>query len=307
MYPAFLATLSFAMSVVCAQRAARVLGGMEANFWRLVVALILLGTWAHSFGTGLSGEAFGVFVLSGFVGIGVGDVAFYEALPRLGSRLTVLLLQCLTTGFAVSIEWVWLGTRLTLAELCCGVVILTGVAIALRPHDNVRTQSRLVSGVALTTIAAFGNAMGMVLSRKAYAIATAASQPIDGGTAAYQRVVGGLLLSGVFMVLFKHRTVVNHMRQPDFSTQPLKERFSKSWPWVVANGTLGMTLGVSFLQWALKSTPAGIVQSIVAVTPLAVIPLARLTENEHAGRNAWLGGLIAVAGTIALSFVHLNQ
>ncbi|MCX7723510.1 MAG: DMT family transporter, partial [Verrucomicrobiae bacterium] len=123
MFPAFLATLSFALSVVCAQRAARILGGMEANFWRLVVALILLGTWAHGFGSGLAGDAFGLFVLSGFIGIGVGDLALYEALPRLGSRLTVLLLQCLTTGFAIGIEWVWLGTKLTLAEICCGAGI----------------------------------------------------------------------------------------------------------------------------------------------------------------------------------------
>ncbi len=280
---------------------------MEANFWRLVVALVLLGAWAHGFGYGLSGEAFGVFLLSGFVGIGVGDLALYEALPRLGSRLTVLLLQCMTTGFAIGIEWIWLGTKLTLAEICCGAVILTGVAMALRPHGDVQPNRSLVPGVALTTVAAFGNAMGMVLSRKAYAIAAAAAQPIDGATAAYQRVIGGLMLSGVFMLLLKHRAVVNHMRQPDFSTQPVRERFSKSWPWVLANGALGMTIGVSCLQWALKSTPAGIVQSVVAITPLVVIPLAWLTEGERAGRNAWLGGLIAVAGTIALTWVHTNQ
>lgn len=307
MFGAFLATFSFALSVVCAQRAARVLGGMEANFWRLVVALIMLGLWAHCVGNGLSGDAFGVFVLSGFIGIGVGDLALYEALPRLGSRLTVLLLQCLTTGFAIGIEWVWLGTRLTLAEICCGAVILTGVAMALRPHATTQSQRNLVPGVALTTIAAFGNATGMVLSRKAYAIAAAASQQIDGGTAAYQRVIGGLMLSGIFMLILKHRTVFNHMRQPDFSAQPVKERFAKSWPWVLANGALGMTIGVSCLQWALKTTPAGIVQSVIAVTPLVVIPLARLTEGERAGRNAWIGGLVAVAGTIALTWVHTQQ
>lgn len=280
---------------------------MEANFWRLVVALILLGLWAHCVGNGLSGDAFGVFVLSGFIGIGVGDLALYEALPRLGSRLTVLLLQCLTTGFAIGIEWVWLGTRLTLAEICCGAVILTGVAMALQPHASTQTHRNLVPGVALTTIAAFGNATGMVLSRKAYAIAAAASQQIDGGTAAYQRVIGGLTLSGIFMLILKHRTVFNHMRQPDFSTQPVKERLGKSWPWVLANGALGMTIGVSCLQWALKTTPAGIVQSVISVTPLVVIPLARLTEGERAGRNAWIGGLVAVAGTIALTWVHTQQ
>jgi len=49
---------------------------------------------------------------------------------------------------------------------------------------------------------------------------------------------------------------------------------------VLANGTMGMALGVSCVQWALKTTPTGITQSVLAITPLMVIPLAWRFEGE---------------------------
>jgi drug/metabolite transporter (DMT)-like permease len=102
----------------------------------------------------------------------------------------------------------------------------------------------------------------------------------------------------------KRQAVVNHVRELDFSAQPAKEKWRKAWPWVFANGLFGMTVGVSCVQWALQRTPTGIVQSVLSITPLAVIPLARVTEGERPSRDSWLGGVIAVAGTIALTWVH---
>ena len=162
MIQALLATFSFALSTVCGHRAARLIGGIETNFWRLVIATLLLAGWAYGFGEGLSGDAFPVFIISGFVGIGIGDVALYSALPMLGSRLTVLLLQCLTTIFAIVMEWLWLGTRLTAGELACGAVILGGVAIALRPREYLHLRGKLAAGLTLTIVAAFGNALGLL-------------------------------------------------------------------------------------------------------------------------------------------------
>ena len=107
MLGAFLATICFSVSVVCGHRSSKLIGGTEANLWRLVLAAFCLALWAHFFGQGLSGEAFPLFLLSGAMGAGVGDVAFFQALPRLGSRLTLLMVQCLMAPFAAFIEWFW--------------------------------------------------------------------------------------------------------------------------------------------------------------------------------------------------------
>jgi hypothetical protein len=98
-FAAFLTTILFSISVVCGHRSAKLIGGTEANFWRLTCATILLGVWSYGFGNGLAGDAFPLFLLSGILGIGVGDLALFQALPRLVG-LSLLLIQCLTLHLA---------------------------------------------------------------------------------------------------------------------------------------------------------------------------------------------------------------
>jgi drug/metabolite transporter (DMT)-like permease len=173
MLAALLTALLFSVSAICGHRTSRQIGGVEANFWRVCLATIFLAIWAYSFGTGFEGDAFPIFVLSGLAGIGLGDSGFFQALPRLGSRLTVLLTQCLTALFAVVIEWFWLKTRLTGTELLCIAVILVGVAVALAPSwrrnsrqadlpdDHLKiTPRQMLVGFLYSIVAALGGAPG---------------------------------------------------------------------------------------------------------------------------------------------------
>jgi len=132
MLPAFLTTVLWAISAVSANRMTRLIGGIEANFWRITLATLLLAVWAHGFGQGLSGQAFPYFLLSGFVGFGLGDLALYQALPRIGSRLSIMIVHCLATPFAAVTEWWWLGTSLGVIQIGCSATILLGVSLAPR-------------------------------------------------------------------------------------------------------------------------------------------------------------------------------
>src|SRR3954463_1072836 len=136
MLAAFLSTILFSVSVICGHRSAKLIGGTEANFWRLTVASIMLGVWSYSAGVGLAGAAFPMFLISGIVGIGVGDVGLFQALPRLGSRLSLLVIQCLGAPLAALMEWLWLQTPLTTTQILWMVTILVGVGIALSPGKH---------------------------------------------------------------------------------------------------------------------------------------------------------------------------
>jgi drug/metabolite transporter (DMT)-like permease len=305
MFAALLTTLLFAISAICGHRTSTRMGGVEANFWRICGALFFLALWANTLGTGTSGSAFSIFILSGLAGIGLGDTAYFQALPRLGSRRTVLLAQCLTAVFATGIEWLWLGTRLNLAEIFCVAVILAGVIIALAPGDHRKIPARgWKIGIVASAIAALGGALGAVLSRKAYFVARAAGEHPDPGTTGYQRVIGGAVALALVFLIVKWR----HARRRGDDAQ-MKDSFSarekmKLWPWVLANSLAGQTIGVSCMQWALENTPTGIVTAIIATTPVVMLPLAWVVEGEKITARALMGGLIAVAGVMGLTFWH---
>ena len=143
MFASFLTTILFSLSVIFASRSARLLGGTRANLSRILLATGFLAIWAHSRGVGLQGPSLKWFFFGGCVGFGLGDMALFAALPRLGPRLAILITQCLAAPLAAIVEWAWLGTALTFAELWCAIVILAGVAVALAPDRGAKIERRV--------------------------------------------------------------------------------------------------------------------------------------------------------------------
>ena len=298
MLASFLTTIFFSLSVIFAARSARILGGPAANLGRICLATVLLAIWAHAFGEGLRGASLPWFFLSGVIGFGLGDMALFGALPRIGPRLAILLTQCLAAPIAAVAEWLWLGTTLRSVDLACAAVILAGVAIALAPDRGTEVDRRTFwIGVLFGFGSALGQAFGAVLSRKANEVAALTHFPIDGGTAAYQRIVGGVLMTiFAFVLMRKTRTLEDKSRSPG--------RWRAAWPLVVGNALAGPSIGVGCYQWALRTTASGIVLPIVATSPLVTIVLSYFFEGLRPTRRAVLGGLVAVGGAVALKLVQ---
>jgi len=300
MIPAFLATALFAVSILAAGRSARMLGSHTANFGRVVVAVVLLAIWAHTVGQGFGGGAFALFFLSGCIGFGLGDVALFQALPRLGPRLSSLMINCLAAPFGAAIEWGWLGTPLSATQCVGSLVILTGVALTLAPKHHQPIPRRLwQAGIVFGVLAGLGQALGAVISRKAYAVSAAAGGSMDGGTAAFQRILGGLV---IVAIPFLYQLYARRTRRLDPVGAPMSTATRRSaWTWVLLNGLTGPTIGVAFYQWGLKLAPSGVVLSITATTPLLVIPFTRWLEGDRPGPRSLVGCVLAVLGVIVLT------
>src|ERR1700677_2936996 len=204
MLPAFLTTIFYSLSALFATRSGRLLGATKANLGRMAAALLLLGLWAHTMGQGFRGASLGWFFVSGIIGYGFGDLARVQALPRIGPRLTMLLIHCFAGPLAALLEWVWLGTTLHPREIVCAGVILGGVYVALTPvHRFNLTGDVLRTGVFFAMCASVGQAASTVISRKASQVGDFTGLHIDGGTAAYQRMVGGILTTVIVTLLLK--------------------------------------------------------------------------------------------------------
>ena len=293
---AFVTTLLFAASSVLAAKSQQAVGPARANLGRLGVGLVLLGAWAYLFGHGHSGPALATFLLSGLVGMGLGDIAFFAALPFLGSRLTTTINQCLSVPVAIGIEWLWLGTELSRAQFACIGLVLAGIVVALVPtkQSPPRVQVRPI-GVLLGLAAALGQGVGAVLSRRGFEITTAAGLPADGLTAAYQRVLGGFLIT---VAWFAVKAWLERDRAP---AAPPTLRAHR---WIPLHALAGPVLGMGAFQLALATAPSGLVLPITACAPLAVIPLAYWIEGERPSKRSVTGGIVAVLGAVGLTMVR---
>ena len=299
MTAAILATLLFSLSAVSGKRLSHHLSGVEANFWRFLLAAFLLGAYAHSFGLGLGGGALGMFFISGIIGFGVGDYGLFRAYPILGSRLTMVMTQCLAAPFAASIEWFWMGETLSLGQVLAGTAILVGVALALAPSETTDVDRKhWKAGILWGLMSAFGQGFGAVLSRKALSVVEA-GVTVDGLSQAYQRVLGGLTVMAVLLLFRKMRLRNGATIRTEVALTPVTMKLLVAL--IVANTLCGPTLGVGAYQWALSSLPSGIVLSVVALSPLVIIPLAMKFEGERPTLRSIIGSVVAVAGVVVMA------
>lgn len=304
MFASFLAAFFFALNATCASHSVRAVGSARANLGRLLIAVAVLGLFAHTIGHGFGSASTGWFFLSGIIGMGLGDLGVYGALPLLGSRLTVLMTQCLAAPIAAVGEWLWLGTRLTFAQTCWGALILAGVALAIVPTKRSPPRVRIKPiGFLFGLLAAAGQGFGALVSRKGVEVATAAGEAAHNATfglnAAYLRILAGLVFTALWFLVLRQ---LGRLKPAPTLVSTLERRRAR-W-WMLANGLAGPVLGVGCYQWALATTPSGIVLPIAATTPLLAIPIAFWLEGDRPTRRSVLGGIVAVIGCIALTLAR---
>jgi drug/metabolite transporter (DMT)-like permease len=296
MFASFLAAFFFALNATCASHSVQANGVARANLGRLAVAAIVLGLFAHTFGNGFASASVGWFFFSGVIGMGIGDLGVYNALPLLGSRLTVLMTQCLAAPIAAVGEWLWLGTKLTPAQILWGLLILAGVAVAITPGKSSPPRVRVRPiGFLFGLLAAAGQGLGALVSRKGVMVANAAGEATHNATfginAAYHRILAGLIFTALWLLALRLAR-----RLP---ASPLLR--ARGVAWLLATAFAGPIIAVACYQWALATTPSGIVLPIAATTPLLSIPIAYWLEGDRPPRRAIFGGILAVGGCIALT------
>lgn len=309
MFPALLTTLLWSYCLIPARQSVAQIGENAANFWRLFAAVIAMGLISAWGGIALGHEAFGWFFVSGIIGFGFGDIGVWFALPRLGSRLTLLMVHCIAAPLAGLTEWLWLGTTITALQIGSLAIILTGISLALFP-DKEREHAakrRYVSGILFGLLAATGQSIGAVCSRKAFSVlSTDNFQPLDaaipdyiflGASSGFVRLTGGILIAGGLWLISRWYNAWKTPPEANRKADPISGKLTN----ILLCAAAGPILGIICYQWALATTPSVIVQVVVSTSPLVILPLTYFLEHDRLARHSIIGTLIAVGGVVLLA------
>jgi drug/metabolite transporter (DMT)-like permease len=174
--------------------------------------------------------------------------------------------------------------------------------LALMPSKASPPRVRVrPAGFLFGLLAAAGQGCGALVSRRGVEAATLAGESAHnitfGLNAAYHRIFAGLVFTALWFGVL--RLLGRLPDRPDAGAAPAARRRARLW--LLANGLAGPVLGVGCYQWALATTPSGIVLPIAATTPLLAIPITYLLEGERPSKRSLAGGALAVAGAVALT------
>lgn len=224
-------------------------------------------------------------LFSGAIGLGLGDTAYFYALNHLGARRT-LLMESLSPPLAATLAWLWWRETLSLQTWFGMILTVLGVAwvISERTREgNIPRQGENM-GLVWGMLAALSQATGAVVSR--YALVESNISPL-GSTLI--RLIGGILVIVPLLLFTKAPS-----KRPNFR-----------WSWrlfgVIVLTAWGSTyMGIWLQQTALKYTQTGIATTLLATSPLFILPIARIM-GETVSTRAILGVIVAIAGIAVMS------
>ncbi|HYN20403.1 MAG TPA: DMT family transporter [Thermoanaerobaculia bacterium] len=282
----------WACTALAIESAARRIGSLSVNLIRLAFALAFFSLA----GVAMRGLPFPSdatphnwlwLTASGLVGFTFGDLCLYRAYLVLGPRLSSVMMA-LVPPITALIGWTLLDETLTPRDLLGMTLTVAGISWAILERGSrsgtVQTGPVTFWGVALGIGAALGQALGLILSKIGMA-------GYDAVAATQVRVIAGL--AGFALLFFPLRWWSNVRTS-------LRDR--KALGWAALGGFFGPFLAVSLSLIAIRETVAGVAASIMALTPVLIIPLVVVFQRERVGWAGVAAALIAVTG-VALLFL----
>jgi drug/metabolite transporter (DMT)-like permease len=289
-FAALFTSLCWSMAAIGFTFASRQVGSQVTNRVRVVVAFVALFfiNWIL-YGQPIpfyAGSARWLWLmLSGVVGLAIGDAFLFRTYQVIGPRIGSLLMS-MNAVFGAAIAWLFMGEKLTIMQYIGMMVTLLGIGwvVLTRPAD---AQAKLsAQGVLFGVLAALGQAGGIVLSKQGMA----GDFPPFAGTII--RMIAAILVLWIMAFFQKQAgTTVKTMRE-----------HPTAWRWVGLGALFGPIIGVSASLLAVQRAEVGVASTLMALPPIFLLPISYFVFKERFSWQAVAGTLVAIAG-VALLFL----
>jgi drug/metabolite transporter (DMT)-like permease len=243
-----------------------------------LLVVVARGGWGGI--TGIDAGSVVILLISGVVGMSIGDTFYFAGLERIGARRTMMI-QTTSPIFAAVLSF-FAGQPLPGIIASVGVVaVLAGLLLVLRERPvGLIVTGKLRSGIALAFGASFSQALGIVLTKEGLA-------RVDILEASTIRIVGGVL--GILLIEALRRRLIETVGQA--LKPPALSR-------IIPATLMGTFFGFLLFQAAVEYAEPAVAATLLGTSPLFVAPLSVLLLGEAMRAGGWLGTALAVAGAI---------
>ena len=290
---ALLAAFSWSISSLISADITRILGGIGFNRLRLIFVSIMLlsyATFQKTWDT-INIEYLNVIIVSGVIGIFLGDTLLFMALKRIGPRRNNILFS-LAAPFTVILNILALQQKMSLIEITGCILVFIGVVVAISYGNSKNNNHRweliegsIKIGILFGILAALCQSIGLIMMKP---ILDQGADPI--ASAAIRCTISALLLSLTY--ISKSNLIGSNI---NLTTSTILK--------TIISGFLGMALGMSLLLIALQKADAGIVATLSSTSTIMILFLLWIITKKIPSTGAWIGTIIAIIGT-GLIFIN---
>ena len=283
--------LSFAFGSTLFTFAGRLIGSPLVNRARLLVALPIV-MLIHLIATGdllpldADSERWFWLGLSGIIGLVLGDASLFQAFVMVGPRISMLVMA-LAPIIAAIMGWLFLGENLAGQEILGIAITLAGIVWVILERSSA-TETLPPRAYALGLLFAFGGAFGQ-------AAGVVTSKLGLGGD--FLALSGNLIRLSIATLTIWTFAALRFQVMSSFTKLRANPR---AFMFLSGGAITGPVTGVWLSLIAVQLTPVGIASTLIAMTPIFLLPISRLVFKERITIRAILGTLVAFAGTALL-------
>jgi len=312
--------------------AGRRIGPLAVNISRILLALVVLtilhrvmfGSWIPE----LDQRVLILLGISGLIGLAIGDQLLFAALVDVGPRMATLMMT-LAPPVAALLAWPMLNETLSGWQIVGIGITLAGVVwvVMERPEHAVGravVHRHRVRGIVFGALAGVCQAIGLVLAKLAMSPAVAPapgsmgqssvgalSTHIDPWAVTLVRMafaaVGIVLIAAVMRTIAGRRvdrtmeisTESEHL--PPDTRRPTGSALRFAVLMVCTGTVFGPVLGVWLSMVSVEKAEAGIAATLMAMSPVLILPFAVLIEKERISWRTAIGAAVAVVGVAVLT------
>jgi len=290
-FAALVTAICWTISSLSFEVASKQVGSTVVNLLKLGLAFVMLSVFCLivrrlPFPTDATVHNWFWLALSGLAGFVLGDLFLFRAYVIIGSRISMLIMATSPLLTAL-LGWLLSGERLTALTLLGMGLTVAGIALVVlerNPDERQLKFSYAPLGILLAFGGSAGQALGITLSK--YGMGT-----YDPVAATQIRQLAGFAGLAVVGLVFNNLGRAKPALQEWRILRPL-----------LIGSALGSALGVSLSLFAVQHTSAAVASTLMATTPILIIPPAILLFREKVTAKEILGAAIAVAG-VALLFL----
>lgn len=285
-------SLCWASNAVLFTLAGRRVGSPTVNVTRLWIAFLCLVALNLAFFGFLlpvhAGPKAWIWLsLSGLIGFALGDAVLFEAYVRIGPRLGSLVSN-IWPMFTVVMAWMVFEERLSWRHLAAIAITLGGLAWVVAGHrgKDEEPHPHLLSGLLLALGGALGQSTGVILSKIGL---QGGLHPIQANS--IRALAGIAALTAYYGIRGELPTFVRNLRD------------GKASVFILLGGLVGPVLGVVLSLYAITHAPTGIASTLMALSPILLLPASALWFHERITPRTLFGTLVTLAGVVALFWV----
>lgn len=219
-----------------------------------------------------------LILLSGVLGIAIGDTIYFHALNRIGAS-RIAAVQTLYSPFVILLAIAFLGERLQLWQFAGVALVLLGIfMVTYSRNADVADRRAIRIGVAFGAFSVFLMAVGVVIAKPML-------ERHDFLWVVTLRIIGGVV--GMLLPVLWQRNAAALLAE---------YRAVRHWPQIIVGGLLGTYISMMLWLAGYKYTSASIAAVLNELAAVFILLLAVIFLREQVKRHQAAGVLLAVAG-----------